>query len=87
MSEATTSKPIISLEPLGGTVRTSPDGRSTFLDVTFKCDFSDDSEPVEGTSISIEDGQLLTVVQLAQTAYLKIGKLLADQQRNNQLRE
>ena len=75
------SKPVIRLTPLGCDVRRSPNLKATFLDVTFKCTFAADVEPVEGTSISIESGELLTVVQLAEASYREIGKLLAEQQR------
>jgi hypothetical protein len=82
MSESQQSKPIIDLKPLRGNVRTSPDGKTTFLDVTFTCAFAQDAEPLEGTSISIERGKFLTVPQLAEAAYLQIGMLLAAQQRD-----
>lgn len=82
MSEHQQSKPIIDLKPLRGSVRKSSDGKTTFLDVTFSCAFSQDAQPLEGTSISIERGKFLTVVQLAEAAYLQIGMLLAEQQRD-----
>jgi hypothetical protein len=84
MSERDQLRPIISLEPLDGTVRSSPDGKETFLDVTFKCSFAGDAEPIEGTSISIKNGELLTLVELAEAAYLRIGELLADHNYRNE---
>ena len=76
------SKPVIDLKPLRGSVRKSPDGKTSFLEVTFSCSFAQDAEPLEGTSISIERGKFLTVAQLAEAAYLQIGMLLAEQQRD-----
>ena len=84
MSERHQSRPVIDLKPLHGNVRKSPDGKTTFLDVTFSCAFAQDAEPLEGTSISIERGKFLTFVQLAEAAYLHIGMLLAEQQRDSQ---
>jgi hypothetical protein len=81
MSKREQSKPVIDLKPLRGNVRKSPDGKTTFLDVTFSCAFASDVEPLEGTSISIERGKFLNVVQLAEAAYLQIGMLLAATQR------
>jgi hypothetical protein len=82
MPERSQSRPIIDLTPLSGNVRTSSDGKTTFLDLTFRCAFAQDAEPLEGTSISIERGKFLTVVQLAEAAYLQIGELLAGLQRD-----
>ena len=82
MSKRKQSRPVIDLTALGSIVRTSPNGKATFLDVTFRCDFGADAEPVEGISISIESRELLTVVQLAEASYLEIGKLLAKQKRD-----
>jgi hypothetical protein len=82
MSKQQQSKPIIDLKPLRGNVRKSSDGKTTYLDVTFRCAFAQDAEPLEGTSISIERGKFLTVEGLAEAAYLQIGMLLAEQQRD-----
>jgi len=82
MSKRQQSKPVIDLKPLRGSVRTSSDGKTTFLDVTFRCAFAPDAEPLEGTSISIERGKFRTVVELAEAAYLQIGMLLAGLQRD-----
>jgi len=84
MSACSQSRPIIRLEPLGGTVRTSPDGNATLLDVTFECSFARDAEPIEGTSIIIENAESLTPVQLAEAAYLWIGGLLAEFNSRNE---
>ena len=84
MSERSQLRPIISLEPLGGYVRTSPDGKAMLLDVTFQCSFAWDAEPIEGTSITIKNAKLPTLVQLAEAAYLWIGELLADHNYRNE---
>jgi hypothetical protein len=83
MSEHSQSRPIICLEPVGGTVRTSPDGKATLLDVTFECSFEWDAEPIEGTAIRIKNAELLTLPQLAEAAHLWIGELLADHNHRN----
>ena len=82
MANRQQSKPIIDLTPHSGNVRTSSDGKTTFLDVTFRCAFAQDAEPLEGTSISIEGGKFRTVAELAEAAYLQIGMLLAGLQRD-----
>ncbi len=84
MSDRSQLRPIISLEPAGGSIRTSPDGKATFLDVAFECSFAWDAEPIEGTSIIIKNAELPTLVQLAEAAYLWIGELLADYNYRNE---
>jgi hypothetical protein len=82
MSVRQQSRPIIDLKPLRGNVRQSPDGKTTFLEVTFSCSFARDAEPLEGTSISIERGKFRTVAELADASYLQIAMLLAGLQRD-----
>jgi hypothetical protein len=84
MSDCSQLRPIISLEPVGGSVRTSPDGKATLLDVTFECSFAWDAEPIEGTSIIIKNAQLPTLLELAEAAYLSIYELLADYNYRNE---
>ena len=84
MSERSQLRPIINLEPLGGYVRTSPDGKATLLDVTFACSFAWDAEPIEGTSIRIKNAELLTLLQFVEAAYLWIGELLAEHNYSNE---
>jgi hypothetical protein len=84
MSERSQLQPIISLELLGGYVRTSPDGKATLLDVTFACSFAWDAEPIEGTSIRIKNAESLTLLQLVEAASLWIFELLADHNYRNE---
>jgi hypothetical protein len=80
MTQTSKPRPIISLTALGGAVRTSENGKHTYLDVTFKCAFAADEEGIGGSDISIGSGEMYSVAQLAQTAYIAIVKLLADQE-------
>jgi len=87
MCEASKQRPIISLRAVGGSVRTNKNGTGTFLDVTFKCAFTQEEEGLSGSAISIGREEMFSVAQLAETAYFTIGKLLAKQRRAEQVDE
>lgn len=78
MSKASKQRPI-SLQAICGDVRVSPSGTATFLDITFKCAFTNRKEIVSDSVVRVSRKELSNVQQLAEAAHGTICELLTKQ--------
>ena len=74
MANATKPKRKVSLSPITGDVRSGPDGTVVLFDVTFRCTFT----PSKTDGIRLGRKEVLMVMQLAESAYPEIVRLLAN---------
>ena len=73
------SPPVLRLRPVGGCVRSNPDGTATFLDFTFICRYADQGDNTAHAGINFGGPEMLLTAPLGEAGYRKICELLAKQ--------
>jgi hypothetical protein len=74
----TRKMPVITLQPVGATVRTDDDKSATFMDVTFRCGLTPATKGLACPVVILERHSIAWVIEeLAERGYDKICKLVA----------
>jgi len=82
MPKARKAVPVITLRPVGATVRTAHDKTATFMDVTFRCGLTPEKKGFPYPAVVLERDGIASIIEaFAECGFNTICKLVAGEEQ------